>query len=60
MLSAVFDPRILESYNQNLIRIAGAARYEMRQYSPEVLKSKLLNEGFKEGFVDMIIDLAQT
>lgn len=54
-----FDPLVLEPYNQNLIKLAGAARDEMLLgLSPEEMKSKLISQGQKGDFADKLISLA--
>ena len=55
-----FDPQVLNPYSQNLFKLAGAARYEMRQgLAPEDLKSKLVGEGIREELANKLIALAQ-
>ena len=55
-----FDPMVLVPYNQNLIKLASAARDEMRLgVSPEDMKSKLISQGQKGDFADKLISLAK-
>lgn len=55
-----FDPVVLEPYNQNLIKLACAARDEMLLgLSPEEMKSKLISQGQQGDFADKLISLAK-
>lgn len=54
-----FDPRILQPYNQHLFKLVWAAKCELLRLTPEVLKSKLLQNGLKEPLIDQLITLAQ-
>jgi hypothetical protein len=55
-----FDPVVLEPGNQNLIKLACAARNEMLLgLSPEDMKSKLISQGQQGDFADKLISLAK-
>ena len=55
-----FDPVVLESYNQNLIKLASKARDEMRLGLSEAdMRSKLILQGQQGDFADKLISLAK-
>ena len=54
-----FDPKILQPYNQNFFRLVWAAKCALNRFTPDTLKSKLLNDGLKEPLIDKLITLAQ-
>jgi hypothetical protein len=55
-----FDPRVLEPYNQNLIKLAGSARGEMLLgVSVEDMRSKLISQGQQGDFADKLLSLAK-
>lgn len=55
-----FDPRILAPGNQSLFKLVWATKCELHRFSPEALRSKLLNDGLKEPLIDKLITLAQS
>lgn len=55
-----FDPLVLAPDNQNLIKLACAARDEMLLgLSPEDMKAKLISQGQQGDFADKLISLAK-
>jgi hypothetical protein len=55
-----FAPQVLEPYNQNLIKLAGAARVEiLLGVSVEEMKSKLISQGQPGDYADKLLSLAK-
>lgn len=54
-----YDPKVLDQFNQHLFRLTWVAKRELVHNTPELLKTKLLQNGLKEAFIDKLIILAQ-
>ena len=57
---SAFDPEILQRNIQSLVKLAGAAKYQLdKGISPGYLKLQLISDGLQESFADKLISLAQ-
>jgi hypothetical protein len=55
-----FDPEILQRNIQRLLKLAGAAKYQLDLgISPRYLKLQLISDGLQESVADNLINLAQ-